>query len=111
MISLPPGLKIFIASKPMDMRKSFDGMAAIVTKSLKKDIYSGHVFAFCNKRGDRLKLIYWDRNGFCTWYKRLERGIFRLPQVDQMTFSVSPAELGLILEGIDLTNRSRLRAC
>lgn len=110
MLSVPPGLKIFIATKPMDMRKSFDGMAALVTNTLKKDIFSGHVFVFCNKRGDRIKLIYWDRNGYCTWYKRLERGVFRLPNVNTSSFAVSPAELGMILEGIELTNRSRLRS-
>lgn len=95
----------------MDMRKSFDGMAALVKQSLKKDIFSGHVFVFCNKRGDKLKLIYWDRNGFCSWYKRLERGVFRLPKNRYNTFNISPAELGMILEGIDLNDRSRLSSC
>lgn len=111
MLSLPPSLKIFISTKPLDMRKSLDGMSAIVTQELKKDVFAGQVFVFCNKRGDKVKLFYWDRNGYCCWYKRLERGVFRLPRsVASNVFHLSPAELGLILEGIDLTDKSRLRA-
>jgi transposase len=110
MLALPPGLKIMIATKPMDMRKSFNGMAQLVEHELKKDVFSGHIFVFLNKRGDRIKLFYWDRNGYCCWYKRLEQGVFRLPKVPGKSFNVSPAELGLLLEGIDLTHRSRLRS-
>lgn len=108
MLSIPPGLKIYIASAPMDMRKSFDGMAALVTEELKRDVYSGHIFVFCNKRGDKIKLFYWDRNGYCYWYKRLERGVFRLPKIRSKSYTMSPAELGLLLEGIELTDRQRL---
>ena len=111
MLTIPPGLKIYIATEPLDMRRSFDGMAGIITKTLKRDVFSGHVFVFCNKRGDRIKLMYWDRNGYCCWYKRLERGVFRLPQLKGKSFTVSPAELALILEGIELTVRRRLRSC
>jgi len=110
MITVPPGLKIFISTSAMDMRKSFDGMAGIVNNELKKDAYSGHVFVFLNKRGDKIKLFYWDRNGYCYWYKRLERGVFRLPDIKGKTFNVTPADLGLILEGIDLTDRNRLQS-
>jgi len=109
MISLPSGVKVFIATAAMDMRKSFDGMAYLVDKELKKDVYSGQIFVFCNKRGDKIKIFYWDRNGYCCWYKRLERGVFRLPKVSGKSFCVSSAELGLILEGIDLTTKTRLR--
>lgn len=110
MINLPPGLKVFIATAPLDMRKSFDGMASMVKNGLKQDVFSGHIFVFCNKRGDKIKLFYWDRNGYCTWYKRLERGVFRLPHIKGKSCKVTPAELNLILEGIDLTDRQRLRA-
>jgi transposase len=110
MLSLAPSLKIFISTKPLDMRKSLDGMSAIVTQELKKDIFAGQLFVFCNKRGDKIKLFYWDRNGYCCWYKRLERGVFRLPKLSGKLFSIHPAELGLLLEGIDLTDRQRLRA-
>ena len=111
MITIPAGLKIFISTAPMDMRKSFDGMAGIVTNELKKDAYTGHIFTFFNQRGDKIKLFYWDRNGYCCWYKRLERGVFRLPKVQGKIFNVTPAELALILEGIDLTDRNRLFSC
>lgn len=110
MFMIPPGVKIYIATQVMDMRKSFDGMSALVSQSLKQDVFLGQLFVFCNKRGDKIKIFYWDRNGYCCWYKRLEQGVFRLPRVTGRTFCVSPAELGLILEGIDLADRQRLRA-
>ena len=107
---LPDGLQVFIATKPMDMRKSFDGMAALIQNEFKKDVQSGHLFVFLNKRGDKVKIMYWDRNGFAQWYKRLERGVFRLPQIQGQVFKVSLSELNLILEGIDLHHEKRLRA-
>lgn len=110
MIALPAGVKIFIATTAMDMRKSFDGMASIINSQFKQDSLSGHLFVFCNKRGDKIKLFYWDHNGYCYWYKRLERGVFRLPKVKGKSFQVTSSELSLILEGIDLTHRSRLRS-
>ena len=110
MLGLPSGVKVFVSTKPMDMRKSLDGMAYLVDKELKQDVFSGHIFVFCNKRGDKIKLFYWDRNGYCCWYKRLERGVFRLPRFDGKYFKVSCAELNLILEGIDLMARTRLRS-
>lgn len=110
MLTIPTGLKIFIATNAMDMRKSLDGMSALVSQALKKDVFSGHLFVFRNKRGDKIKIFYWDRNGYCSWYKRLEQGSFRLPRVSEATCCVSPGELSLILEGIDLHDRQRLRA-
>jgi len=92
------------------MRKSIDGLSILVQEILQKDIFSGHLFVFCNKRGDKIKILYWDRNGFCLWYKRLERGIFRLPKVQSKVFMIAPNELNLLLEGIDLTDRKRLSA-
>lgn len=111
MLSLPSGLKIYVASQALDMRKSFDGMACFVTKELQQDVYKGSLYVFCNKRGDKLKIFYWDRNGYCCWYKRLERGVFRLPRVNDKVFKVSVSELNLLLEGIELTDRQRLKAC
>ncbi len=112
MLTLPSGIKIFIATQALDMRKSIDSMAAIVNTALKKNVFDGHIFVFCNKRGDKIKLFYWDRNGYCFWYKRLERGVFRIPRIQQgESFSVSSSELTLILEGIELTHRQRLSAC
>ncbi|HQV23640.1 MAG TPA: IS66 family insertion sequence element accessory protein TnpB [Agitococcus sp.] len=109
MITIPDGLKVFVCTKPMDMRKSFDGMAGLVSSQLNQNPLSGHIFVFFNKRGDKVKLLYWDRNGYCCWYKRLERGVFRLPRVRGNGFTLSMSDLSLLLEGIDLTERSRLR--
>lgn len=110
MLSLPPSVKVFIATDAADMRKSIDALSALVKDVLAKDPFSGHLFVFCNKRGDKIKVLYWDRNGFCLWYKRLERGIFRLPKVQSKVFMIAPNELYLLLEGIDLTDRKRLSA-
>jgi transposase len=95
----------------LDMRKSFDAMAAIITTQFKKNIFEGHLFVFSNRQGSRIKLFYWDRNGYCFWYKRLEKGVFRLPKVLGELFTLSAGELSLLLEGIELTHPQRLRAC
>jgi transposase len=92
------------------MRKSIDSLSVLVTDVLKKDPFSGYLFVFCNKHGDKIKILYWDRNGFCLWYKRLERGVFRLPKVQAKVFMIMPNELSLLLEGIDLTDKNRLSA-
>jgi hypothetical protein len=72
MISLPPTVKIFLATQPADMRKSFDGLKALVEEFLDEDPLSGHLFVFRNRRGDRLKILYWDRDGLAIWYNKLE---------------------------------------
>jgi transposase len=101
---LPPSVRIFVAAKPVDLRRSFDGLAALAEEQFQTDPFSGHLFVFCNRRGDRVKILYWDRSGFCLWYKRLEKGVFRLPAVRQ---EVEAAELGLMLEGLDLAGARR----
>jgi len=110
MLSLPPSVKVFVATEATDMRKSIDALSIEVKEVLHKDPLSGHLFVFCNKRGDKIKILYWDRNGFCLWYKRLERGIFRLPKIQAKVFMIAPNELNLLLEGVDLTDRKRLSA-
>ena len=110
MLNLPPSVKIFVSTDTADMRKSIDALSLIVQEILNKDPFSGHLFVFCNKRGDKIKILYWDRNGFILWYKRLERGVFRLPKVQSKVFKILPHELNLLLEGIDLTDKNRLRA-
>lgn len=109
MLMLPSQVGVYIATQAIDMRRSFDGLANIVSGQLGKDALSGSLFVFCNKRGDRVKILYWDRNGFAIWYKRLEQGVFRLPRVSGKGFQVSIAELNLILEGIDLNHKKRFR--
>jgi transposase len=110
MLNLPPSVKVFVATDVTDMRKSIDALSELAQTILKQDPFSGHLFVFCNKRGDKIKILYWDRNGFCLWYKRLERGVFRLPRVQTKVFMIAPNELALLLEGIDLTDRKRLGA-
>jgi len=110
MLNLPPSVRVFVATDITDMRKSIDSLSALVEDVLKKDAFSGHLFVFCNRRGDKIKILYWDRNGFCLWYKRLERGIFRLPKSQFKVFTMAPNELNMLLEGIDLTDKDRLSA-
>ena len=109
MISLPPSVKIFLATQPVDMRKSFDGLKAVVEQFLEADPLSGHLFVFRGRRGDRLKILYWDRDGLVVWAKRLEVGRFSFPvaQENQRRIEVQSAELAMLLEGIDLSNIRR----
>jgi transposase len=109
MISLPPTVKIFLSTKPADMRRSFDGLAAMVEHVLQQDPLSGHLFVFRNRRGDRVKLLYWDRDGLCIWYKRLEEGTFRFPapQEGETCVTISSAEWAMLLDGVDFTNVRR----
>ena len=81
MLSLPPTVRIFLAATPADMRKGFDGLAQLVRDGIPQDPLSGHLFVFLNKRRNRIKILYWDRDGFALWYKRLEKGVFRFPEV------------------------------
>jgi len=97
MLSLPPAVRIFVARGATDMRKSFDTLAALVRDVLHEDPLSGHVFAFLNRRRDRVKLLYWDRAGFVLIYKRLEQGTFRAPSDAE----IGARALALLLEGID----------
>jgi transposase len=87
------------------MRRSFDGLAMMTRENMGQDPLSGHLFVFFNRRGDRVKIMFWDRSGFCIWYKRLEQGVYRLPQsiVNMPSPEVEIADLSLILEGIDLS--------
>lgn len=106
---LPPSVRIFLAIEPVDMRRGHDGLAAIVRNQWKLDLYSGHLFVFTGKRGDRVKILFFDRGGFVVYYKRLERGRFRLPRVPAGSASVTmdAAELGMLLSGIDLARVER----
>lgn len=106
MLTLPPAVQIRVCAVPVDMRKSFDGLAGAVRSLLQAEPLSGHLFVFFNRRGDHVRILYWDRNGYCLVCKRLERGVFRLPWRDLKPkpshLELAPAELALILDGIDL---------
>ena len=102
MLTFPPSVRIYLAAGVTDMRKSFDGLASVTENLLELDPLSGHVFVFCNRRKDRLKLLFWDRAGYWCLAKRLEQGTFAWPDSDPVTrLEMTTRELLLILEGID----------
>jgi transposase len=110
MLTLPPSVRIFLCLTPADMRRSLDGLAAMTRAVIREDPLSGHLFAFFNRRRDRVKILFWDRSGLALYYKRLEKGTFRLSafaRSKSQRAEVEAAELALILEGIDLSNAKR----
>jgi transposase len=113
MISLPHSVRVFLHTPATDLRKGFDALCGLVTTTFGQDPTSGHLFLFVNRRRDRIKILYWDRDGLAIWYKRLETpGTFQLPVVDRDTVSVemTATQLSLILSGIDLRSaRQRKR--
>jgi transposase len=105
MISLPHSVRVFLHAPATDLRKGFDALSGLVTTAFSQDPTSGHLFLFVNRRRDRLKILYWDRDGLAIWYKRLETpGTFQLPAVPRHAVSIemSATQLALILSGIDL---------
>jgi transposase len=109
MLSVPAAVQVFLCLEPTDMRKGFDSLAAVVSEALAHDPLSGHLFVFRSKRGDRLKVLYWNRHGYALWYTRLEEGVFRFPAgpQDARSLSVSAAELTMLLEGVELSSVRR----
>jgi transposase len=99
-LMLPPSVKIFLCSEVTDMRRSFDRLAEMTRSVLAQDPLSGHLFVFFNRPRDRVKILFWDRSGFCLYYKRLEEGCFCPGTKTEM----GAAELTLILEGLDLAS-------
>jgi len=106
-LMLPPAVRVFLATGPADLRRSFDGLAAMARDVVRQDPLSGHLFVFSNRRRDRVKVLFWDRSGFVLWYKRLEKGVFRFPSAEAGSVEVEAAELMLLLEGIDLAGSRR----
>jgi transposase len=100
-IELRTGTRIWLAAGVTDMRRGFDGLSAQVQTVLNEQPFSGHVFVFRGRRGDSLKLLWWDGDGFCLFSKRLERGRFIWPKAESGTVSLSRAQLSMLLEGID----------
>jgi transposase len=107
-IHLPASVRVYLAMAPCDMRRSFDGLSALVQETLELDAFAGHLFVFANKRRDRVKILYWDRDGFAIWAKRLEEGTYAMPFDEHETSrEINAAELGAILSGIDLSQARR----
>lgn len=109
MLSILAGTRVFLATEPTDMRKSFDGLQGLVTDMLKQDPLSGHLFLFVNRRRDKLKILYWDGDGLAIWYRRLEQGTFQLPVVgkDHASVEMRSDELTMLLRGIDFSSVKR----
>jgi transposase len=106
MLSWTPAVRVFLCTEPTDMRKGFDSLAQLVESSLALDPFSGHLFVFRSRRGDRIKILYWDTDGYVQWYKRLERGSFRFPSAapaqEMKGVEIKAADLMMILDGVDL---------
>ena len=101
MIEAPAGAQIWIAAGATDLRRGFTGLSAMVQTTLAADPFSGHVFVFRGRRGDLIKLLWWDGDGLCLFAKKLERGRFIWPKADSGTVSLTRAQLSMLLEGID----------
>jgi transposase len=102
-------VRVYLCTSPTDMRKGFDTLAVLVRDHLRCDPLSGHLFLFVGRRRDRLKILYWDRDGYALWYKRLEKGTFRMPRTKDGATSIElkASELAMLLEGIDLRSIKR----
>ena len=109
MIHLPASVRVYLCTSPCDMRRSFDGLHALVTGAMKLDAFAGHLFVFANRRQDRVKILYWDRDGFAVWAKRLEEGTYAMPfaEADELRREITAQELGALLSGIDLSTAKR----
>lgn len=104
MLSLPAPVRIFVCLEPADMRRSFDGLAAMAEQVVEQDPLSGHLFVFRNRRGDRVKILWWDTDGYALFYKRLEAGVFKFPQRAGAAAELTRSDLALVLEGIELAD-------
>jgi transposase len=102
MLFTPTEVKVYLGLGATDMRKSIDSLSVLVSEHLNQEVFSGHLFVFCNRRRTILKILYWDRNGFCLWHKRLEREQFRWPVNEEAVGEISSRELHWLIEGLDI---------
>ena len=109
MLALPAGIKVYLATEPVDRRLGHDGLAARVERHLQKQFLGGHLFVFFNRSKNRVKILYYDDHGSCLWYKRLASGRYRLPRLDGRCQQISRSDLTCLLEGIDLLLANRLQ--
>jgi transposase len=110
MLTLPPSVRILLAREPGDMRKGFDGLSHLVQSVPREDPLSGHLFVFRNRRGNRIKLLLWDTDGFLILYKRLEKGTFRFPapsDAEATSVTIKATDLIMLLDGVDLQSVRR----
>jgi transposase len=111
MLSLPANVRIYLCATPTDMRKSFDGLHTLVRQVFQLDPLDGHLFLFVNRRGDRVKILWWDRDGLALYYKRLEAGTYHLPVVlkdaDAEGVEIDATQLAMLLNGVDVRSAKR----
>lgn len=110
MLTLPSSVRIYIAARPVDLRKGFYKLAALTRSVIAEDPLSGHIFVFINRRKNRVKCLWWDRTGWLMLYKKLERGTFALPAeplLGQTHIEVDAGELAMMLEGVELAGAKR----
>lgn len=109
MLNLPAQTQIFLCTAPVDLRKSFDGLCGLVQSVFQANVLDGHLFLFVNKRRDRVKALWWDRDGLVIWYKRLEAGCFEIPLAknDAGHVTLDATELAMVLGGVSLTGAKR----
>ena len=113
MIHLPASVRVYLCLTACDMRKSFDGLHALVRDHLELDAFAGHLFVFASRRRDRIKILYWDRDGFAMWSKRLEEGTYAVPlagSAEERRREITAQELGALLSGIDLEQATTAQA-
>jgi transposase len=114
MLNLSPSIRVFVSTKPVDMRRSFDGLFELVQNTIRQDAYSGHLFLFRSRRGNVIKTLWWDGDGWAIFAKRLESGTFRFPDVRFVNGEYEPVEINradllLLLEGIDTSSIKRFK--
>jgi len=102
-IGLPPGVRVLVATKPVDFRKGADTLAALAKEALKQDPYAGTVLVFRAKRADRIKILVWDGTGLVLYWKALDQGAFKWPPISDGVMRLSPAQLSALVEGMDWT--------
>jgi transposase len=104
-------MRFWLATQPADMRCAFDRLAELAAQVSGEDPLSGHLFLFRSRGGDRLKILYWDKDGYALWYKRLEEGVFKLPRIQEGARSIElrASELAMMLDGIDLKSVKRVK--
>ena len=111
MLGLPSGAKIYFCSQPVDFRKGFDGLSGIIESEFAMNVLDGHLFLFVNRRGDRLKALWWEPGGLILWYKRLERGTFEIPRAEEGAshVTIDATQLAMLIGGVPLASSHKRR--
>lgn len=102
MMNFPSDTKVYLALGATDMRKAINGLSVIVSEQMQLDIFSGHLFVFCNRQQTILKILYWDKNGFCLWQKRLEKDRFKWPETSNEVMNITSRELAWLVDGLNI---------